>query len=281
MKEAPGIDEHGNDAQPQRFMAFILLSDDRPVTTSALTDQLQSKYKFPFKLVEGNAAPSEGEAFLLEFDGQLFSVMYINSKVPPGTLDEAVAKARFWPQAQAAVDAHKAHYIIANLNAGAQLAEQRSAAAFLTLICAAVCDLTPASALNWTNAQTLLPAQSAASVAGELQENGEWPTTLWINNLLFGDPPARDGQRKIGLITQGLRNFIGRELEFVPSPLEMQTLLARSINLSDYLISNGPVLADGDSVGVTETERIRVKHAVVHSTQTPVYRLTFETADGA
>lgn len=281
MNDTTASRQHDQDAQQSRFMAFVLLSEDRPVEPSALIDQLQSKYKFPFKLVEGNSAPSEGEAFLLEFDGQLFSVLYINNKVPPGTMDEAISKARLWPQAQAAVDAHKTHYIVANLNAGAELAEQRSAAAFLTFICAALSDLTPASAINWTNAQTLLPAQSAVSGSKGLQENGEWPTPLWVNSILFGEPPVQRGTRKIGLITQGLRNFVGRELEFAPSTLEMQALLARSINLSGYLISNGPVLADGDTVGVSETERIRVEHTVVQSTQTPVYRLTLETANGA
>jgi hypothetical protein len=63
----------------------------------------------------------------------------------------------------------------------------------------------------------------------------------------------------VGVVTQGLAPFVDRELEFTAPAPQLRALLDRAFGLSTYLIQNGPVLKDGSSFGVSETERISVR----------------------
>ncbi len=58
----------------------------------------------------------------------------------------------------------------------------------------------------------------------------------------------------------GLQPFVGREIEFWPQPLPVATIAERVIGTIQYLLNKGPVLDDGDTLGVSDSERIRVRH---------------------
>ena len=65
----------------------------------------------------------------------------------------------------------------------------------------------------------------------------------------------------IGAVTLGLSQFVGREIEFEGKGLDVTTVLDRVMGLAVYLIERGALIADGDTVGVSETERMEVKYA--------------------
>ncbi len=81
------------------------------------------------------------------------------------------------------------------------------------------------------------------------------PVGLWGSQHPFNDEKSGG----IGVVTQGLARFVGRELELIAATIDLKALLDRAFGLTVYLIQNGPVLKDGSTFGVSETERIAVR----------------------
>lgn len=84
---------------------------------------------------------------------------------------------------------------------------------------------------------------------------------LWLSLTWLDVPVPANTPRQLVALTTGLAPFIGREIEFMPSTLPPATIAQRVISTAQYLITNGLVLKDGDTLGVTETEKIRVRFA--------------------
>ncbi len=53
--------------------------------------------------------------------------------------------------------------------------------------------------------------------------------------------------------------FVGRELELIGPRGRLKLLVERAHGLATYLIQNGPVLRDGSTFGVSETDQIAVR----------------------
>ena len=89
--------------------------------------------------------------------------------------------------------------------------------------------------------------------------------------------PTEKGEPTLAAVTKGLQAFVGREIEFQPSTLPPVTIADRVIGTSLYLLSRGPVLQDGNTLGVSAQERIRVVFAKQgRRAGVPVAKLTLE-----
>jgi hypothetical protein len=125
----------------------------------------------------------------------------------------------------------------------------------LTAVAGAITVLYPDQAAAW-------PELSALSFASY----PNLPISLWVSQHSFSDEKTGG----VGVLTQGLAAFVGRELELVATGLDLKTLLDRAFGLTTYLVQNGSVLKDGSMFGTSETERIAVNLRV--SSRLPVYR---------
>jgi hypothetical protein len=81
-----------------------------------------------------------------------------------------------------------------------------------------------------------------------------FPYPLWVSLH-----PFRDG-RVVGAITFGLSSFIGREIEYEGDG-DHKMVLHKAAGLVVYLLEHGLVIGDGDTFGVNEAERVRVRYA--------------------
>jgi hypothetical protein len=78
---------------------------------------------------------------------------------------------------------------------------------------------------------------------------------LWVH---FGMESYEDGTTS--LRTQGLAHFGLMELEIVRTRMPYEEMYERAREIAGYLIHEGPVLADGHTVGRTASEKIVVRH---------------------
>jgi hypothetical protein len=81
------------------------------------------------------------------------------------------------------------------------------------------------------------------------------PSGLWISMHPFQD----EGSSRVGVITMGLRNFIGREVQLEGPATQIETVLTSARGLVTYLLQDGVKLRDGDTIGESATERIPVR----------------------
>ena len=187
-------------------------------------------------------------------------LLWIDRPTPRGMFDDALATQmldRMWPDAQARLAQQRAHIVLATFATNRPHQEAVLHATLLTLVAAALADLTAAIAVYWHDGVTITERSRFIDCAKRLAETGGWPSDIWVRLRWFG--PKTDGEQLVGIVTSGLLPFVGRELEFAPAALPPYTIGLRVIGVIHYLLSNGPVLRDGHTLGITETERIRVR----------------------
>lgn len=207
-----------------------------------------------------------------------FALIYINQPIPKEALVNAYEESSLlWPSAPADFIEHRSHIAISTLENASSREEFIEEATLLTIIAGAIADLTNAVGVFWSAAESLVPKESVIEAA-QLALNGELPISQWVR---FSFRPGRN--KGIGVFTQGLEPFIGREIEFPPNPaLSLDMMLDRINGLAHYLVHNGLVIDDQDTVGVTEDECIRVIYGTSHIRPgTPILKLRIENSEPA
>lgn len=223
--------------------------------------------------VFGAAARRAEDPLLIQLDGRLYAVLIVDRPVPDGSIEAAADQAYWWPEARAAASRQAAHIIVAPFGASADapIAERVAIARALTEISAALAAALPAShALYWAASGVLQPAQALPAFAREA-----WPFSLWLDLRLVSGPG-----NATGIAVRGLEAFVGRDLVMEPTATVAPEILAqRALGIAEYLLTAGPVLNDGDTVGISPTERIRVRIGPWPGLEGEAYRLTVEGLD--
>ena len=181
--------------------------------------------------------------------GRLYTVIAMSHAVPPGDLAVAVQAAYGWTQAGDAVRRSCAHYIVASLSAPGGHAEAVQQSADLTTITATLLDLVPATFVYWGSGDALVEPSAFRAAAEAMVMQNRPPVLNWVQfRLLPGRGAGAPGM--IGMLTTGLRPFVGREIEMDPMPATPVEVARLTVRLAEHLIREGPIFADGDSVDI-------------------------------
>jgi Domain of unknown function (DUF4261) len=98
------------------------------------------------------------------------------------------------------------------------------------------------------------------------------PVPVWLRFQL-----VRASEDELGLYTLGMDQFGLMNLEVDRCKMDVQDLFEFVSNLAHYLIQQGPIIADGNTVGGSEEERILVRHRPsMIDTKRRVYKIVFE-----
>lgn len=191
---------------------------------------------------------------LIDFAGVMVVIMNIDRPIP-GDFQGLAAPGRtpHWPQAAEACASHRGHLILTLMG---QPSEFLSGVRAVTAVAGAIAALYPDQVLGGFFGSTVVNSgdawarQSAASFA----PYPNLPIELWVSLLPFTDEKTGG----LGVTTLGLALFAERELELVTPGRDLRQLVDRAFGLTTYLAQNGPVLQNGSTFGVSETERITV-----------------------
>lgn len=221
-----------------------------------------------------------GRGFVLTANGKRLSVLLVEQPLPRDAYERALSLDRVWPAAAEAMQRQRAHAIVGMVDAAEDHGGALEGAACATLVAAALATLLPALAVIWAAGATITdPPRFVESAKGLARR--QLPSDLWVSLAFLDGPPSATGERTLAVLTTGLQPFVGREIEFLPTALSPYELARRVIGLGQYLIQSGPVIRDGETVGITETERIRVRFADGQRRGVPVMALTLEQGDEA
>jgi hypothetical protein len=86
-----------------------------------------------------------------------------------------------------------------------------------------------------------------------------FPSRYWVSVQLTQE------QGLYGGLSMDLRPFTGYELELKPIAWPMQTIVERLVGTISYLFDVGPVLKDGDTLGINHGETIIFKAKALRS----------------
>lgn len=177
------------------------------------------------------------------------AIAIMPAPIPKEDIDYFCNNTVLWPKAAEDLEPMTGHLIVTAMGFGD--AVQRSA--MLTRVCASIvatCD--EAIGVLWSAAELLIPAKMFIDFARDILPDP--PLFIWMN---FHSERAggKTQAYTTGLAELGLMEFETEDASDKPSEL-----VERFHAIANYLIENGPVIKDGDTVGEDAKERIKVYH---------------------
>jgi hypothetical protein len=173
----------------------------------------------------------------------------------PGPIDAeelsaACDTAWYWPEAAEQFRGHAAHVAVMLL---AEEEDRINAALLLTDLVAAVAASSNAVGVYWTAGGVVQPPEAFISYAQETTEE-YLPLNLWID---FRPIPGDDGV--CSLATTGLEDFGHQEIEVHQTRQDPELVLERAFKMAHYVLENGSILEDGETVELSEEEKTVVR----------------------
>ncbi|MFZ5989314.1 MAG: DUF4261 domain-containing protein [Bacillota bacterium] len=191
------------------------------------------------------------DTYTFEIDGEMGFVSLMPGPMPWGDLEGPCATAWYWTKATEVLKQHKAHIIVSILpqNQQKQVLERIITT---TKIVASVAKAANALGIYWGSGTVV---QSKDNFINECMKMDKeyFPYELWIEFRIQVFP-----DRTCNIITTGMKAFGHMEIEVIRSSKDPMEVLEFIFNIIDYLIKNGPVIKDGDTVGEDESQRIKV-----------------------
>ncbi len=225
------------------LLAFVLLGAPRSPRATVIHQALEA-WGLPAQAPEGD---DENVSVATDFGTLL--VAYMPAPIPGGEADSA---ARYSLGAFATEAQWRPH--VAHLTVVLTETEHPRSLETLTRFTRAVAAIVQASdahGVYWGSGRV---AHDAAFFVGAADE--DLPLILWS-----GVSIAR-GPNEVSLLTTGLRQFELPELMVVAKPEDGNEALAYLFDLGGYVVGRGEAIPAGDTVGRTQSEKMRVEYQV-------------------
>ncbi len=188
-------------------------------------------------------------SFVIGRDTAAISLM--DAPIPWADLERPCATAWYWPEATVSMQDHRAHVLVVVLS---DSPDRVATALLLTSLVAAVASCCEAAGVCWVPA-TLVHSPEAFIASTEEMHDEYLPLYLWVN---FAIQQHHDGSYCV--FTIGLAEFGLMEIEVPSSYKDPEFLMDRVFNIAHYLLDNGPVLDDGETIGLADDEEIPIRH---------------------
>lgn len=229
-------------------IAMIPLAADARISGKAIRADFHENWPDLPKPVKSDGGEENTIGFAVGDDIVLLGVM--PAPIPWGDLEVPCETSWLWPEARKVLRKHTDHIIVTVMGDEDPIARAK----LLTMVCASVlatCE--EALGVYWGDAALVNSSKIFQAFTNDSLGDDGLPLYLWID---FRAGLAEDG-RTAGF-TVGLKALGHREFETESSTDEPGDLRERFFALANYVLDNGPVIKDGNTVGGDENEKIRV-----------------------
>lgn len=230
-------------------VAFVLQQD----TERFSFEQIRSALARQFPELTDIANPITKESVLTFHVGKtLVAVANMPAAYPASDLEGPCSTSILWPDATADLKDHQSHTIVSTIGELPPL----EASTLLTKVVAAVLGQSElALGVYWSNASLLIPKHLFLEFSSEVLPYGP-PLDLWVDFRV-----GRLDTRWSAGFTTGLAALGHMEFETSKSPEDPGRLRERLQNLAHYVVLNGKVIQDRDTIGADADEHITVVYS--------------------
>lgn len=259
----------GEKPGPDIVLAFVLLREPAFPAADAFALRLRRRLGEREEVAWDEPAGADGASVQFFHVGpRRIVVALMPLPVPWGDLEGPCATNPIWPEATEVCRAHKAHLVVAVH--GAAQDHPISVRLLATHVVAALVEELGAPAVYWGEGTVVHSGDHFVRMAAEASEE-DLPLLLWVDFRIW-----RQEDGSLYIATTGLNRLGPMEIEGASRRLQPWEMLEKVYDVAHYLCQSGPVLNDGDTVGASEAERIRVHHRPSVWDREPVIFLEFD-----
>lgn len=191
---------------------------------------------------------------MFEYKGEMLFYSLMPAPIPWEELEGPCATAWYWPEAAQEMKKHAAHIIVSMLpNQDSDLA-QIDRAIILSKVVAAILHNTDSVGVYWGSGTVVSPKDTFIQGA-KAMEKDSLPIELWIDLRI-----QQTEKGSFQFFTTGMKAFGHMEIEIRDTKQNPRDIFSFMYNTIAYLLDNGPVIKDGDTIGGDENQRIIVRY---------------------
>jgi hypothetical protein len=230
-------------AESKLILGMVILRDAIPLNLDLFQEDIKKNNKFKI----GKAA-GDMNATAFTIDGETVAIGSMSYPIPWGDIEGTAKYAYNWENAIQDIENHKGHLIVSIMH-GTENQVKRYRI-FTSVICSLL-RTNNAIGVFKGNQSLLIPNDDYISEAARMSDDW-YPLNLWI---YFG--MGKEQNKGFGY-TYGLREFNKLELEISDSERGLDDIRMFLYNIIHYILDYNVEFKDGQTCGVSETERIRI-----------------------
>lgn len=257
--------ENGNNSV---IMALVFLPSAWLSDETRLTDSL--KLRFSDSTISNTAEIGASPIYTFLHDGVLCNLMHVSAPAPIRNADPEVKNAWLWPRAWDEIKEHRSHFVV---SASGKADVLLKAMKIQQLIDAVFSSEPSAIGLVNPSSGVLLPAKLVVSL---LRDARTLVMPLFLSCYFAKEESSKFSEPGIFASTKGLAQFGPLEIEargFKGSVPELYQFL---MTFAIYLLLNYTSIKDGDSVGLTQEQKIKLRIEKSFFYPENVYSLYFQ-----
>jgi hypothetical protein len=196
-------------------------------------------------------------------------IAHLPAPIPDGEAEHKADGNFLWPKGREEVSKHTSHVIVTNIGSGTQSAIE--SALNVSRLAIVALRLFGGIGVYWGNASVCNSREVFEDFCQNMSAD-QLPLPVWLRYQ-----PIRASETEIGIYTLGMPQFGLMDIEVDRCKMDFGELFEFVSNLAQYLVQSGPVIADGNTVGGSEAERIIVRHrpSMIDKSK-KVYKIVFD-----
>ena len=226
------------------FVGFVLLDEVR-FDAEKYVKNLKEDWgmSYDFEITHDNST------IIADNNGMILTASLMPAPIPD---NEAVEQAKTnyrWEKAVEAAEKHKAHLLVSVINRG-DVDNIEGAKHYVKLLANAT---KQEGCLGINILGTVIHPQMYYDFAKLYDENDDFPIENIVYIGLYGDE-----NNTVSGYTYGIEQFGKKELEIIKSSEEAEEVYNFLASISDYIITSDVVLNDGETIGFSEEQKIKI-----------------------
>jgi len=242
------------------ILGMVMLNDTEPPDLIRLINDYKSNYTNTIEATTG-----DNSAVVLTIAGDNFMVGHIPAPIPRGDIEGTSQYAYNWPNALIDTADHKSHLLVSSITGNQDKIARFKI--FTEVICSLLRTMNTVGV--YKGSQSLLIPKDDYLTEAKLMSDDYLPLNLWIYYGLRVDGELNSGY------TYGLKEFGKTEMEVVNSSRSLEDIREFLFNISHYVLDYDVEFKNGETCGLSATEKIKIKLSKGVQTEGETFKLAY------
>lgn len=225
------------------LLAMPMFGDGNRYDINKIKDYLKDYWNLTVTSIDG-----DNDTAILDIEGEKVAIAYMAVSIPSNDIEETARYAYNWPTILNDVKDSTGHAIVSVMSGTKTTVERYR---LLSKVLHSILVTSDAIGI-YQGSQTLLIPKDQYVESAQSIKDGANPINIWIYLGL------RTSEESNSIYTYGLKEFGKHEMEIINSKLNLEELYDFISNICAYVIGSNVSFNDGETLGYTEDQKIKI-----------------------